>query len=206
MVRKTQPIDPHHPTVSNPDWVRQIYDRARQPDAWLHAGRNLRASADAIFERENPIADRYYGELHRGTRSTAEGSPPPTYFDDTKFPLPNFDAALMLLKGLALKKGKAKFSKQELPRSLKSHDLDKLRQLAAPQATVTQHVLDSLTYMSWAGRYPCPTEAGDFWPMRDEELQIVGMSWPQTHKDVLAYYDALAVELEDLIGPEDIGE
>jgi hypothetical protein len=38
MARKNQPIDPHHPTVSNPDWVRQIYDRARQPDAWLPLG------------------------------------------------------------------------------------------------------------------------------------------------------------------------
>jgi hypothetical protein len=214
MARKDQPTDPHHPTVSNPGWVQEIYERSRQPRAWLRVAKMLRAAADAVFERENPTADRFYGELLRGARSTAEGNPPPTDFDDAKFPMPNFGAALMLmafaienlLKGLAIKKGKVKFSKQELPSSLKSHDLDRLRQLAAPRATVAQHILDNLTYMSWAGRYPCPTEAAEFWPMRDGAALITGASWPDTHNDVLAYYNALAGELQDLIDPGDTGE
>jgi hypothetical protein len=207
MAPKQRPLDPTHPTLRNPDWVRQVYDSARQPEAWLHAAKKLRTSADAIFERENPIADRFYGELIRGARAATGENPSSGYFDEVKFPWPNFGAAFMLmafaienlLKGLAIEKGKVELSKLELPQGLKSHDLDELHQLAKPRATAAQHVLDHLTYMSWAGRYPCPTEAGKFWPTRkDGTIAGIGTSWPQSHNDVLAYYDALAAELQEL--------
>jgi hypothetical protein len=81
----------------------------------------LRSSANAILDRENPIATRFFDEL-RKTSATQE-------FDESKFPSANFDAAYKLvgfaienfLKGIAIAKGPATFAGQKLPEKLKTH-------------------------------------------------------------------------------------
>lgn len=170
-------LHPMHPTLRNPKWTQQVFDNARQPRVWMHVARRLRASADAIFERENPVAARHWDEIRRFTTFAAEGNSPPENYDETKFPWPNFDAAFMLmayaienlLKGLAIAKGLVQFSGQELPKTFKDHDLHRLHKLVAPRATIASHVLDNLTYMSeWRARYPIPTSVEKFWPMRDD--------------------------------------
>lgn len=151
-------IHPNNPTLSNPKFAKEVFDHARHPAAWLHVGRRLRSSADAIFERENPVATRFWSELHRMT--AAAGNSPSEDLDESKFPWPNFEGAYMLiafaienlLKGLAIAKGLATFSAQKLPVNIATHDLQKLHKLVAPKATISQHVLDSLTYMSSGGR------------------------------------------------------
>ena len=170
-------LHPNHPTLRNPKWTQQVFDNGRQPKAWMHVARQLRASADAIFERENPVAARHWDEIRRLSRLAAEGNSPPEDYDETKFPWPNFDAAFMLmayaienlLKGIAIAKGLVQFSGQELPKTLKSHDLHRLHQLVGPRATIASHPLDHLTYVSeWSGRYPLPISVEKFWPMSDD--------------------------------------
>jgi hypothetical protein len=155
-------IHPNNPTLRNPKFAKEVFDHARQPEAWFHVGRRLRSSADAIFERENPVAERFWAEAGR-ISNLAVGNLPLEDFDESKFPFPNFDAAYMLVafaienvrKGLAIAKGLATFSAQKLPVKIGTHDLYKLHKLVAPKATISQHVLDSLTYMSeWRARYP----------------------------------------------------
>jgi hypothetical protein len=146
-------IHPNNPTLRNPKFAKEVFDHARHPAAWLYVGRRLRSSADAIFERENPVATRYWGELHR---TAAAGTSPPEDFDESKFPSPNFEGACMLiafaienlLKGLAIAKGLAVFSAQKLPANIGTHDLEQLHKVVAPKATIPQRVLYSLTYMS----------------------------------------------------------
>jgi hypothetical protein len=201
-------IHPDHPTLRNPKFARAVFDSARHPKAWLHVAHRLRASADAIFERENPVATRFWDEFNRIARVAADGNSPPADFDESKFPWPNFDAAYMLmayaienlLRGLAVAKGRAAFSAQELPKALKGHDLHRLHQLAIPRATVVRHVLDHLTYMSeWRARYPLPTSIEKFWPMHvDGTMKGGSYSWPDFNVHTLAYYDALESELRDL--------
>ena len=173
----------------------------------VHVARRLRASADAIFERENPVTSRHWDEIRRIGRLAAESNSPPEDYDETKFPWPNFDAAFMLmayaienmLKGLAIAKGFVQFSGQELPKALRGHDLQRLHQLAAPGATIASHASDNLTYMSeWRARYPIPTSAKKFWPMRSDGTMKGGSySWPDFNRDILAYYAALEAELQE---------
>jgi hypothetical protein len=202
-------IHPNNPTLRNPKFAQEVFDHARQPAAWLRVGCRLRSSADAIFERENPVATRFWDELHRiGLAAAAENSPPEN-FDESKFPFPNFDAAYMLvafaienlLKGLAIAKRVAVFSAQELPVNIRTHDLDKLHKLAAAKATISQHVLDSLTYMSeWRARYPFPTSVEKFWPMHDSGApKAAGFNWPDSHLEFLSYCDGLEGELRALL-------
>jgi hypothetical protein len=63
----------------------------------MHVAGRLRASADAIFEQERPVAARHWDELRRIGRLAAEGNSPPEDYDEKKFPWPNFDAAFMLI-------------------------------------------------------------------------------------------------------------
>ena len=109
--------------------------------------------------------------------------------DATQFPGPNLDAAEMLiafaienfLKGLMVAKGRVKFSGQKLPGGLKTHDLCDLHELVKPTATISPHLLESLTYMSqWRARYPIPISVEDFWPMRaGGTMKTPGLSWPE---------------------------
>jgi hypothetical protein len=201
-------LHPHHPTLLNPKWTQEVFKSASQPKAWMHVARRLRASADAIFERENPVATRHWDEIRRIGRLAADGNLPPEDYDESKFPWPNFDAAFMLmayaienlLKGLAVAKGLVQVSAHELPKTLKDHDLYRLHQLATPRATIAPNVLDILTYMSeWRARYPFPTSIEKFWPMSsDGTMKGGGYSWPHFSMDVLAYYDALEEELREL--------
>jgi hypothetical protein len=197
-----------HPTLRNPKWTQQVFESARQPKAWMHVARRLRSSADAIFERENPVAARHWDEIRRLMGLAAEGNSPPEDYDETKFPWPNFDAAFMLmayaienlLKGLAIAKGLVRFSGQELPKTLKDHDLHRLHQLVGPRATIASHALEDLTYMlEWRARYPLPTSVDKFWPMRgDGTMKGGSCTWPDFNKNILAYYDALEAELQEV--------
>ena len=163
-------IHANNPVSRNPKFAKEVFDSASQPLAWLVVSRRLRHSANAIFEPENPVAQRFWAELHRINVSGGT-------LDETKFPWPNFDAAYMLiafaienlLKGLMLAKGVATFSAQQLPTALQGHDLRKFHGRAKPTATISTHLLDALTYMSeWRARYPLPIRLADFWPMDDK--------------------------------------
>ena len=199
-------LHPNHPTLRNPKWTRQVFDNAREPKAWMHVAGQLRASADAIFEQERPVAARHWDKLRRIGGLAAECTPPEDY-DEKKFPWPNFDAAFMLmayaienlLKGLAIAKGLVRFSDQKLPNTVKDHDLSRLHQLVGPRATIASYELDHLTYMSeWRGRYPLPTSVDKFWPMGvNGSIKAGGYRWPDSINNILAYYDALEAELRD---------
>src|SRR6202043_653459 len=164
---------PNNPALRNPKFATEVFESAQRPLAWLVVGRRLRQSANALFDRENPVAKRYWAELRRvGEASTKDGE---VEFDEVAFPSPNFDAGYMLiafaienfLKGIMIAKGIVTFTGARVPKMLISHDLDKLHAAAAPAATIASHVLDSLTYMSqWRARYPLPTDVAMFWPMR----------------------------------------
>jgi hypothetical protein len=156
-------IHPNNPTLHNPKFAKEVFDHARQPAAWFRVARRLRSSADAVFERENPVAERFWTELRRGDARLSNLAVEQD-FDEQKYPFPNFNAAYMLvafaienlLKGLAIAKGLVTFSDQKLPKELVTHDLDKLHKLVAPKATISQDVLDSLTYVGVAGSLPAP--------------------------------------------------
>jgi hypothetical protein len=201
-------IHPNNPTLRNPAFAKKVFQAAHQPRAWYAVARRLRSSAQAIFERENPVAQRHYDELQRlGT--LAAGGDTTDEYDEIKYPFPNFDAAHMLiafaienlLKGLMVAKGIATFSKQELPKILNTHNLAKLHQLAAPRAVVPMYALDMLSYMAeWRGRYPLPITADGFWPMDDHGVpRVSGYSWPQFQTDFLTYCDSLEAELRALV-------
>ncbi len=200
-------LHPNHPTLRNPKWTQQVFDNSREPKAWMHVAGRLRASADAIFERERPVAARHWDELRRIGRLAAKRNSPPEDYDENKFPWPNFDAAFMLmayaienlLKGLAIAKELVRFSGQTLPKTLKDHDLSRLHQLAGPRAAIAAYELDHLSYMSeWRARYPLPTSVDKFWPMRaDGSIKAGGYRWPNSINNILAYYDALEAELRD---------
>jgi hypothetical protein len=64
-------LHPNHPTLRNPKWSHQVFDNARAPKAWMHVAGRLRASADAIFERERPVTARQWDELRRISRLAA---------------------------------------------------------------------------------------------------------------------------------------
>jgi hypothetical protein len=191
----------NNPVLRNPKFAKDVFDSARRPLAWLTVGCRLRSAADAIFERENPVATRFYDELRRISNSEK--------LDEAKFPPPNFDAAYMLiafaienlLKGLIVAKERVTFSRQKMPGNLVTHDLHKLHKLAAPGATISQHVLDSLTYMAeWRGRYPLPLSVEKFWPMHDDGApKIAVFSWPNAHSEFLAYFDCIEAELRNLL-------
>ncbi len=201
-------VHPNHPTLRNPKFAKEVFDASRQPRAWYTVAQRLRRSAEAIFARENPVARRFYDELHRIGGLAAEGKPPED-FDETKFPFPNFDAAYMLiafaienlLKGILVARGLVTFSKEEVPKPLKTHDLRKLHELASPTATIPTYALDTLSYMGdWRGRYPLPTSVEKFWPMNDDgTMRGAGYSWPQFHTDFFAYCDGLEAELRSLM-------
>lgn len=116
--------NPDNPANRNRELATALYDSASKPFAWLYVGRRLRWSADALFERELPIATKYWAELQRINRLGLDR------IDVTNFPPPNIDAAEMLvafaienfLKGLMVAKGRVKFSRQKLPRILKTHE------------------------------------------------------------------------------------
>jgi hypothetical protein len=129
-----------------------VFDGSRQPLSWLFVSRQLRQSARPIFQQENLVAKRYFDELQR--LSLSDGTGEEGTFDETKFPpAPNFYAAYMLiayaienlLKGLMLAKGIAKFSGQDFPKELITHDLRRLHGRAKPIAPVPLHLLDALT-------------------------------------------------------------
>ena len=81
--------------------MQQIFDNARQPKAWMRVAQRLRASADAIFERENPVAARHWEEIRRiGSLPAEEGSPPEDY-DENEFPFPRRSAAVLMAEVLA---------------------------------------------------------------------------------------------------------
>jgi hypothetical protein len=86
-----------------------------------------------------------------------------------------------------------------MPGNLVTHDLHKLHKLAAPNATISQHVLDGLTYMSeWRGRYPLPRSVEKFWPMHDDGTLKIGVfSWPNSHLEFFCYFDCVEAELRD---------
>ena len=198
-------IHANNPVFRNPKFAKEVFDGASRPLAWLIVSRRLRHSANAIFERENPVAQRFWAELHR---INAPGT-----FDETKFPRPNFDAAYMLtafaienlLKGLMLAKGVATFSAQELPTVLQGHDLRRFHGRAKPAATISPHLLDALTYMSeWRARYPLPLKLADFWPMDDRgNPKGGGFSFPKTQDEFSAYCEALDAELKGLLSAND---
>jgi hypothetical protein len=198
---------PNNPIVRNPDWAKTIFEQARQPRAWLAQARRLRKSAEIIFDQENQVADRFYGELRRDRLRRPNGTAL-SDFDEAKFPPPNFEAGYLLigtaienlLKGLIVAKGLVTFSPDKLPGDLKTHDLKKLRNRATPMAAVPAHLLDSLTYMvKWRARYPLPSRLADFWPMRDDgTFKTPGFSWPDSISDILAYCDNLEAELQSL--------
>ena len=198
-------IHANNPVVRNPPFATQVFDAARRPVAWLVVSRRLRQSADAIFDRENPIARRFYNELRRD----------PAKFDREKFPWPNFDAAYMLiafaienlLKGLLVAKGVVTFTAQKIPAALKGHDLRTLHGRAKTAATINPAILESLTYMSeWRARYPFPTEIERFWPMRDDGTFKTGggFIFPQSHHEFLAYCEALDAELRGYLSASDL--
>jgi hypothetical protein len=201
-------VHPNHPTQCNPEFAMGVYDSARRPIAWLIVGRRLRYSAEVIFERENPVSTRFWGELERRVNLSADGNTPSEDFDHAKFPPPNLNAAYMLvafaienlLKGLMIAKGIVRFSGQRLPSELVGHDLYAMHKLATPKATVPQHVLEALTTMSvWSGRYPLPLNVAGFWRMDDNgALKGVGFTGPESHSEFLAYYDGLEAELQKL--------
>ncbi|MEJ0069925.1 MAG: hypothetical protein WDO24_15745 [Pseudomonadota bacterium] len=180
---------PNNPTLRNPDFAKKVFDSSHHPRSWLTMARRLRSSADAIFDRETPVAARFWDEMRRISENAASGSSLED-FDQEKFPHPNFDAAFMLiafavenlLKGIAVAKGLVTFSVQKLPGALATHDLRRLHQLAAPTTAVAPHVLDHLTYMAeWRARYPLPMSVEQFWPMDQHgNLKNSGYSWPQS--------------------------
>jgi hypothetical protein len=187
----------NNPAKRDLELAKALYDSASKPFAWLYVGRHLRSSADALLEREGPIATKYWDELRRIERLGLD------HIDGANFPAPNLDAAALLiafaienfLKGLMVANGKVKFSEQKLPAILKTHDLSELHKLAKPAATVAQHLLDSFTYMSeWRARYPIPISAEDFWPMRPNRL-----SWPIPYAEILDYCNRIEAELQALV-------
>lgn len=202
-------IHANNPTLRNPKFAKEVFDHAHHPKAWLLVAHRLRRSADAIFERENPVARRFWQEFRRIANVSGASSTPPEDLDESKFPFPNFDAAYLLiafaienlLKGLMVAKGIAIFPQQKLPEILKGHDLHKLHKRATPKTAISQHLLESLTYMSdWRARYPFPTSVEKFWPMRDDGTPTTpGFSWPDSHTEFLAYYDGLEAELRALL-------
>jgi hypothetical protein len=205
-------IHPNNPTLRNPAFANKVFQAAHQPRAWYAVARRLRSSAQAIFERENPVARRHYDEFQRlGT--LAVGSDITDQYDEIQYPFPNFDSAHMLiafaienlLKGLMVAKGIATLSKQELPKILKTHSLARLHQLAIPRAVVPMYALDMLSYMAeWRGRYPLPLTADGFWPMDDHGVpRVSGYSWPQFQTDFLTYCDSLEAELLALVVESD---
>jgi hypothetical protein len=199
-------LHPSHPTLRNTTWASQVFDNARRPVSWLRVARRLRHSADAIFERENPVAQQFRDEMQRLNTEGKEGE---YEWDEAKFPFPNFDAALMLiafaienlLKGLAVAKNVAPFTGQQLPKPLQTHDLYKLHKTASPNASISPDVLDFLTNVStWQGRYPLPKSIEDFWPMDDHgRPKGVGYSWSKIQTETSAYCDALDAELRGLL-------
>jgi hypothetical protein len=92
----------------NREWSRMFFDAAKRPTDWLRVARKLRSCADAIFEREKPIAAKALDELQR---LLAEGKP--EELDIKGYAAPNLDAGYMLmafaienlLKGLIVGKG-----------------------------------------------------------------------------------------------------
>lgn len=110
-------------------------------------------------------------------------------------------AAENLLKGIAVAKGRVRFSEQQLPEPLVGHDLNRLHKLASPEASVELGILETLTFMSlWQARYPSPKSVSEYWPVRDDGTpKAAGYAWPQSYEAVLAYYGALESELLNLI-------
>ena len=82
-------VHPNNPTLRNPKFAKEVFDNARRPRAWLIVSRRLRHSAEAILDRETPIAERFSARL----RQITDGEE----VDQANFPFPNFDAAHMLL-------------------------------------------------------------------------------------------------------------
>ena len=199
------PPHPNNPVLRNAKFAKIVFDSACRPLAWLIVSRRLRHSANAILDREAPIAQRFWAELHRVTDAKD--------FDESKFPFPNFDAAHMLigfaienlLKGLMVAKGIAKFSAQTLPKELNGHDLSKLHRDAKASTTITPHLLDTLTYMTtWRARYPFPTKIEEFWPMDDKGNPKGGGFGPTSNQELLTYCDGLDAELKSCLSPADL--
>lgn len=194
-------IHPVSPVIRNPQFAKEVFDAASQPRTWLRVAQNLRSSAVAILERENPIAKRFFDELAQ-MDVNAE-------FDERRFPRGNFDAAYMLiafsienfLKGIIIAKKIISFSTQELPGQLKTHNLNKLHALANPKAQIKPVLLDVLFYMAeWRGRYPFPTSVEGFWPIDEQGIPVaIGYSWPESQNEFLSYCDDLERELNSLI-------
>ena len=200
-------LHPHHPTMRNPEFAKKVFDFASEPRSWLSMARNLRHSADAIFERENRVAQRFMDEIRR--LDTLGDTEKPEEWDEAAFPHPNFAAALMLvafaienlLKGLVVAKGLAPFTGQRLPRPLQTHELYRLHNLASPTATISRDTLEFLSNISmWRGRYPLPVSIEQFWRM-DDKGQPMGMGYSPTkiQTEFSAYCDGLEAELRGLL-------
>jgi hypothetical protein len=200
-------IHPNNPVLRNPKFAKEVFDASRHPLAWLIVSRRLRHSADAILARETPVAQRFWAKLKHITDRKE--------FDETKFPMPNFDGAHLLigfaiedlLKGLTVAKGIATFSAQELPNILKSHDLRKLHDKTKPATTIAPHLLDALTYMiEWRARYPLPTSIEKFWPMDDKGSPKSGGLGSNSNQELLAYCDGLDAELRGFLSAADLAK
>jgi hypothetical protein len=198
---------PNNPVLRNPKFAKEVFDASRHPLAWLIVSRRLRHSADAILARETPVAQRFWAELKRITDHKE--------FDETKFPMPNFDGAHLLigfaienlLKGLMVAKGIATFGAQELPNILKGHDLRKLHDKTKPGSTITPHLLDALTYMvEWRARYPLPTSIEKVWPMDDKGNPKGGGFGANSNQELLAYCDGLDAELRGFLSAAELAK
>jgi hypothetical protein len=199
-------VHPNNPTLSNPEYAAAVLDAARHPLSWLIVGQRLRSSADAIFDRETPVANRFWEEFNRINRQVASGNSPREEFDESRFPQPNFYAAYMLiafaienfLKGIATAKQIFPFTQQPLPARLDTHDLYALHQRVTPQATVSQNTLEVVTYFyEWKARYSFPKSTDKFWPVRgDGTFKASFYPWPAFHQEFFAYCDGLERELK----------
>jgi hypothetical protein len=174
---------------------REGVNCSTRPAAWLGVACRLRAAADVLLERETPIAD-----------ASATGVPVEN-IPDSQFP--RFEATDLLLayaienllKALLIARGRVTFQNQQLPKELKIHNLYKLHTLAGPKTQIPRHVLDWLTYMSeWRSRYPIPTSIEKFWPMDNHgTMRAGGFTFPQSHQQMLAYFDGLKAEVMALL-------
>jgi hypothetical protein len=193
------------PASPNREWSRMFFGAAKNPTDWLRVARKLRASANVIFERENPIAARALDELKR---LLAEGKPED--LDDKGYAPPNLDAGYMLiafaienmLKGLIVGKGTIDATNPDhFFDRVFTHDLADLHDLAKPKATIARHFLDALTYMAeWRTRCPSPVWIDLYWPLDEKGKIRVGAGlWPGDHSDVFRYSDELEAELSALI-------